>query len=241
MAPFPAPPHQTVRADFPHTAFGVPLTRGMRGFPAWHSWAAIPGIPRPDGVLAVLTDNHAALPSVPGPKQPGSLRSTDVIPLPRYYGPLRLLPRPGIGFGFALCDAVAGSPPATEAGLPSCACVLSRRAVPTTPPQPPGIEARCMAGVVSAFVQRPKTRPADWRFSRLAWVHGCYGPPFRSRRTLAGRRFDPMNLNAPVARSRPMGRYTLNRQLAWKAPFILQNHKRLRSAYGQSTILRWHP
>ena len=33
----------------------------------------------------------------------------------------------------------------------------------------------------------------------------------------------PMNLNVPVTRSRPTGRYTLNRQLAQKAPFILQD------------------
>ncbi|MCX7016348.1 MAG: hypothetical protein NTW86_27965, partial [Candidatus Sumerlaeota bacterium] len=36
-------------------------------------------------------------------------------------------------------------------------------------------------------------------------------------------RLDPVNLSAPVARTRPTGRYTLNRQLAWKAPFILQD------------------
>ena len=34
MAPFPAPPHQTVRAVFPHTAFGVPaLSQACAGVP----------------------------------------------------------------------------------------------------------------------------------------------------------------------------------------------------------------
>jgi hypothetical protein len=50
---------------------------------------------------------------------------------------------------------------------------------------------------------------------------------------LVGRRFDPANLNVAVARPRPAGRYTLNRQLAWKAPFILQDRERLSSAYAQ--------
>ena len=48
-----------------------------------------------------------------------------------------------------------------------------------------------------------------------------------------------MNLNAPVARSRPMGRYTLNRQLAREAPFILQDHKHLVSAYGRLTYSKF--
>jgi hypothetical protein len=46
------------------------------------------------------------------------------------------------------------------------------------------------------------------------------------------RRLDPAYLNAPVARSRPAGRYTLNRQLAWEAPFILRENERLRWAYA---------
>jgi len=33
MAPFPAPPHRTVHADFPHTALGVGLAAGLRGRP----------------------------------------------------------------------------------------------------------------------------------------------------------------------------------------------------------------
>ena len=40
-----------------------------------------------------------------------------------------------------------------------------------------------------------------------------------------GWRLDPMYLNAPVARTRPIGRYTLNRKLAWKTPFILQDRE----------------
>jgi hypothetical protein len=55
-------------------------------------------------------------------------------------------------------------------------------------------------------------------------------------------------LSVPVARTRPVGRYTLNRQLAWKAPFILQDRERLCSAYAHldsatslppPTLRRW--
>ena len=52
-----------------------------------------------------------------------------------------------------------------------------------------------------------------------------------------GRLF-PAYLNAPVARSRPAGRYTLNRQLAWEAPFILQESERLSSAYVHDIDLK---
>jgi hypothetical protein len=45
-------------------------------------------------------------------------------------------------------------------------------------------------------------------------------------------RLNPANLNASVARKRPAGRYTLNRQLEWEAPFILQDNERLSSAYA---------
>jgi hypothetical protein len=52
------------------------------------------------------------------------------------------------------------------------------------------------------------------------------------------RRLDPAYLNAPVARSRPAGRYTLNRQLAWEAPFILRENERLRWAYAHLRLAR---
>jgi hypothetical protein len=45
------------------------------------------------------------------------------------------------------------------------------------------------------------------------------------------RRLDPTYSNGPVARTRPVGRYTLNRQFAWEAPLILQDRKHLLSAY----------
>ena len=85
---------------------------------------------------------------------------------------------------------------------------------------------------VSTFVRCAKTRPADSTISRLLWVHWCYGPPVRHRHALRGWRPNPTYLNAPVARTRPVGRYTLNRQLAWKAPFILQDREHLCSAYA---------
>jgi len=65
---------------------------------------------RVDGVFSVLTDNHATLRSVPGPEQPRPLRSAGITPRPHYYGPLRLLTRPALDFGFALYEAVAGRP-----------------------------------------------------------------------------------------------------------------------------------
>jgi hypothetical protein len=54
-------------------------------------------------------------------------------------------------------------------------------------------------------------------------------PPF-------GRLF-PAYLNAPVARSRPAGRYTPNRQLAWEAPFILRDDEHLGSAYAHVSFV----
>ena len=76
--------------------------------------------------------------------------------------PRRPAPEPGVPtpapartvFGCALCGSVAGRP-RSEAGLPSCALVLSHgdgeavRAVPTTPPQPHPAYARCTAWDIS--------------------------------------------------------------------------------------------
>ena len=107
-------------------------------------------------------DNHLpCFRSFPAWEQPGSLGSAGVTPLHGYYGPLRLLPRPASDFGFGLIRRGLRAAPAAGTGLPSCACDLSRRAVPPTPPQSPGIEARCMAVGISAFAICPKARPAD--------------------------------------------------------------------------------
>ena len=130
--PFPAPPHQTVRAIFPHTAFGVPLTQGMHDRLAWPLGAVLPGVSARKGVLAVRLDNHAALSSVSDAEQPGSLRSTGVTPLHRYYEPLRLLPRPMTVFGFSLmrsgCGAATPAPrQVSRVALTFCHDVPSRR------------------------------------------------------------------------------------------------------------------
>jgi hypothetical protein len=161
--------------------------------------------------------------------------------------PLRLLPRPGPFSVVPLCGSVAGRP-RTGAGLPSCAHVPSRgdgkavRAVPTTPPQPHAACACCTAWGISL---RPLHKGSAYGLSvsRLLWVHlafapRCYGPPVRHRHALWGWRPNPSYLNAPVARTRPVGRYTLNRQLAWKAPFILQDRERLCSAYVRPADLQ---
>jgi len=145
------------------------------------------------------------------------------------------------------CDPVAGRP-RTGAGLPSCAHFLSRgdgkavRAVPTTPPQP---HAACACYTAWGISLRPLHKGSAYGLSvsRLLWVHlafapRCYGPPVRNRHALWGWRPNPSYLNAPVARTRPVGRHTLNRQLAWKAPFILQDRERLCSAYVRPADLQ---
>lgn len=45
--------------------------------------------------------------------------------------------------------------------------------------------------------------------------------------------FVPAYLSAPVIRARPVGSYTLNRQLVWEAPFILLDDEHLGSACGR--------
>ena len=142
------------------------------------------------------------LPSISSVEQRGAkateaLRSAGIAPLRRYYRPLRLLPRPG---PFSVvpwrsdrrsCGSVA-SRPRSEAGLPSCAHVLSRgdgkavRAVPTTPPQPHAVCACCTACGVSLRPMRKDSacgfnhieapmgslvlRPAGSPPPRLAWL-----------------------------------------------------------------------
>jgi hypothetical protein len=67
--------------------------------------------------------------------------------------------------------------------------------------------------------------------TRLIWVYWCYGLPVRDHRVSLRPTAFPTNLNVPVTRTRPVGRYALNRQLKRKAPFILQDNERLGSAY----------
>jgi hypothetical protein len=61
--------------------------------------------------------------------------------------------------------------------------------------------------------------------------YGFTGVTARRFVTAALRRLNPANLSVTVARPRSAGHYTLNRQLAWKAPFILQDREHLGSAY----------
>jgi len=191
MTPFPAPPHQTVRADFPHTAFGVPALSqacagvsrlglpagdeaptgpqstvvGYCGYPgprrwrsrlalrcslSWSSRTFSSGVLGPRFRMTIAS----VLPSISSMEQPGSLRSTGVTPLPRYCEPLRLLPWPQPFSVVSLCGRVTDRL-RTKAGLPSCARVLSRRAVPPTPPQPHADCACCSAWDVSL---RPVSR-----------------------------------------------------------------------------------
>ena len=49
----------------------------------------------------------------------------------------------------------------TPAGLPSCAPLLSRRAAPTTPPQPPERPCLLLGPRVAVFAPYTKARPAD--------------------------------------------------------------------------------
>ena len=73
-------------------------------------------------------------------------------------------------FRFRLMRSGSRVAPAARAGLPSCPRVLSRRAVPTTPPQPPGFQAcyKAKRGV-AAFARCTRTRPPDRVF------RGSYG------------------------------------------------------------------
>ena len=178
-------------------------------------------------------DNRAALSSVSDAEQPGFLRSTGITPLHRYYEPLRLLPRPTTVFGFGLMRSGCGPLPPHRDRSPELRSHSLTTCRPDYPAAAPGLHApvasseggclrpmhkgsACGAIVIEAHMGSLVLRPA------------VSPPPHPSR----SRRLNPANLNAPVARSRPAGRYTLNRQLAWKAPFILQDRERLGSAYA---------
>ena len=79
----------------------------------------------------------------------GALRSTGITRLPRYYGPLRLLPWPDGGYGFppSVVLDLSGSGTA-RTGLPGSGQICRRPLSPTTPESPAVASARCFtAGV----------------------------------------------------------------------------------------------
>ncbi len=86
--------------------------------------------------------------------------------------------------------------PAAATGLPSCARVLSQRAVPSTPPRLPDIRPVAWPG---SFSLRPmhKGSARGFSVSRLIWVHWCYGPPLRRRHAPLGPTTEPGELERP--------------------------------------------
>ena len=91
-------PLQTVHADFPHTACPDSLT-------PWQAPVARLGRGARSQLSQEVLFRSRVAPSGPpsllqGQDPVGALRSTGVTRLPRYYDPLRLLPRPEGGYGF---------------------------------------------------------------------------------------------------------------------------------------------
>ena len=111
IAPFLVPAHRTGRDHFGHPALGR-VSRAAFADPAWPSRIAPVGA---SGVLRGLLGSRQS----PSPRlvrarpEPGPLPSTGVTQLPRYYGPLRRLPRP------APRERVP-SRPGSATGLPCC-------------------------------------------------------------------------------------------------------------------------
>jgi hypothetical protein len=128
------PPLQTGRADFPHPA--CPRTLRVRQTSC--DWAA-PRNPRLGEALhaeahtcgsKLHESRHTAYAS---PSPAGALRSTGVTRLPRYYDPLRLLPRPDGGYEFppTVADRTRVTPP------PGQVSQVPDRSVDARCPQPP--------------------------------------------------------------------------------------------------------
>ena len=95
------PPRQTGRADFPHPACPETFVEGVHVPPVWPC-DAIRSYPQTWGqgplVGATL---HVERPPMPSDAIPaGALGSTDITRRPRYYDPLRLLPKHDGGYVF---------------------------------------------------------------------------------------------------------------------------------------------
>ena len=152
--------------------------------------------PSPERAVDSSTDRRGAMaqsahsPSYGRTSLAGPLGSTDITPLPRYYGPIRLPARPAGGYVF---------PPAVEdhlftgPGLPGSSTDLSARAVPSHPGRPDG----CIRSLLGRRWQA-STSSAGWPpplcVTRPNRVHLRYGSRVRS----AGLRRDG-SLRSPPA------------------------------------------
>ena len=133
--------------------------------------------------------------------------------------------------------ARCGSPPPSQ--VPRVALVLCPTRLSSSQADMPSRLPRRSRQVPRLLLHAhrcPPSRDAQTLGLRIDGSRGSFG--FTSVTacrfaTVAERRLNPTYLNAPVARTRPVGRYTLNRQFAWEAPFILQDDKHLLSAYRE--------
>ena len=170
-----------------------------------------------------------------GAEQPGVLRSTGVTPLPRYYGPLRLLTRPMGGFGFRL------PPPQLRADTPPHRIrspELRSPSVPTCRPDDPvaapGPHMPVAWSRGGSLRDVHKRSAREETVSRLIWVHWCYGLPVR---TAAFATACPNVLERPGRPGTPRRVLQAEQAIAWEAPFILQESEHLGSAYVHVRII----
>jgi hypothetical protein len=149
IAPFLVPAHRTGHDHFGHPALGrvsrAAFAGGVSRIPFGRSVQR--PLERPECCGGLLGSRQSPSPRlVRAHPEPGPLPSTGVTQLPRYYGPLRRLPRPSPeGTG-------AGSPRPRDRPpvLPVPACV---RAAPTTPASRTIFRCRCIRSPAAAFVQ----------------------------------------------------------------------------------------
>jgi hypothetical protein len=111
----------------------------------------------------------------------GPLRSADITPLHRYYGPIRHPLVSGRLPGFAGYTAYLA--PAIsrwdEEGLSSCSACPCHRAVASTPPRWPAVSVSVRLVMLPSPL-RGRLGPRGYSLSRPQRVHLCYGPVTRS-------------------------------------------------------------
>ena len=139
------PPSSNRTCGFPASGLpGFAHPEACTGRPAWPR-GQVPA--RAGGGSSVVGLPQAVLPLSSKTENPvRALRSTGVTRLPRYYDPLRLLPRPKGGYVFP--QSVAANTRVAAAagtGLPGSSQVCRRPLSPTTPESPAAASARCLA------------------------------------------------------------------------------------------------